>query len=87
MPMERIASATVRPCAVSPSTGRSLATISSAVCRFLDIDPSSTWPKAICGTAPRTRALSNGAPPENGAVICSAFERGHRPPALMKSAM
>ena len=36
-PMERIASATDRPCAVSTSTCRSFATISSAVCRFLDI--------------------------------------------------
>src|ERR687893_1280147 len=33
-PMERIASATVRPCAVSTSTCRSFATISSAVCLF-----------------------------------------------------
>ena len=40
-PMERIASATGRPCAVSTSTCRSLATISSGLCLFLDIDPSS----------------------------------------------
>jgi hypothetical protein len=46
-PIERIASATDRPCAVSTSTCRSLATISSAVCRFLDIDPSSAWYEAI----------------------------------------
>ena len=35
-PIERIASATVRPCAVNTSTCRSFATISSAVGRFLD---------------------------------------------------
>jgi hypothetical protein len=46
-PIDRIASATVRPCAVSTSTCRSFATISSAVCRFLDIDPSSSWLRAI----------------------------------------
>ncbi len=46
-PIERIASATGRPCAVSTSTCRSFATISSGLCRFLDIDPSSSWPKAI----------------------------------------
>ncbi len=40
-PIERIASATGRPCAVSTSTCRSLATISSGLCLFLDIDPSS----------------------------------------------
>src|ERR671913_492047 len=40
-PIDRIASATVRPCAVSTSTWRSFATISSGLCRFLDIDPSS----------------------------------------------
>ena len=45
-PIERIASATVRPCAVSTSTCRSLVTISSGLCCFLDIDPSSSWPKA-----------------------------------------
>jgi hypothetical protein len=40
-PIERIASATGRPCAVSTSTCRSLATISSGLCLFLNIDPSS----------------------------------------------
>src|SRR5215212_9463655 len=40
-PIERIASATGRPCAVSTSTCRSLATISSGLCLFRDIDPSS----------------------------------------------
>src|SRR5215207_4880164 len=40
-PIERIASATGRPCAVTISTCRSFATISSALCLFLDIDPSS----------------------------------------------
>ena len=40
-PIERIASATGRPCAASTSTCRSLATISSGLCLFRDIDPSS----------------------------------------------
>ena len=40
-PIERIASATDRRCAASASTCRSLATISSGLCLFLDIDPSS----------------------------------------------
>jgi hypothetical protein len=40
-PIEWIASATGRPCAVSTSTCRSFATISSGLCLFLDIDPSS----------------------------------------------
>ena len=40
-PIERIASATLRPCDVSTSTCRSLATISSAEERFLLIGPSS----------------------------------------------
>ncbi len=40
-PIERIASATGRPCAVSTSTCRSLATISSGLCLFFDIDPPS----------------------------------------------
>jgi hypothetical protein len=54
-PIDRSASATVRPCAVSTSTCRSFATISSAVCRFLDIDPSSTGPKAIPQGGPLLR--------------------------------
>src|SRR4249920_3751688 len=37
-PIARIASATSRPCAISTSTCRSFATISSAVCLFLTID-------------------------------------------------
>jgi hypothetical protein len=41
LPIERIASATGRPCAVSTSTCRSFATISSGLCYFLNIDPSS----------------------------------------------
>src|ERR671917_462798 len=44
-PIARTASATGRPCAVSTSTCRSLATISSAVCLFLAILASSVWPK------------------------------------------
>ena len=58
-PIERIASATVRPCAVSTSTCRSLATISSGLCRFLDIDPSSSWPKAIPQGGPLQRGQTN----------------------------
>ena len=58
-PIERIASATVRPCAVSTSTCRSFATISSAVCRFLDSDPSSSWPKAIPQGGPLFRRQTN----------------------------
>ena len=53
--IERIASATGRPCAVSTSTCRSFATISSGLCLFLDIDPSSTWPKAIPQGGPLLR--------------------------------
>ena len=57
-PIARTASATGRPCAVSTSTCRSLATISSAVCRFLGIPRSSIWPKAILqgGPLPRGQA-------------------------------
>src|SRR5215218_4643691 len=40
-PIERIASATLRPCETSTSTWRSLATISSGLCLFLTRDPSS----------------------------------------------
>src|ERR671913_330899 len=58
-PIERIASATVRPCAVSTSTWRSFATISSAVCRFLVIDPSSKWPKAIPQGGPLQRGQTS----------------------------
>jgi hypothetical protein len=54
-PIDRIASATVRPCAVSTSTCRSFATISSGLCRFLDIDPSSKWLGAIPQGGPLLR--------------------------------
>src|SRR3712207_9326226 len=40
-PIARIASATVCPCATRTSTWRSFATISSGLCLFLDIGPSS----------------------------------------------
>ena len=60
-PIERIASATVRPCAVSPSTCRSLATISSGLCLFLDIGLSSTWPKAIPQGGPLLRGQTKTA--------------------------
>jgi hypothetical protein len=46
-PIERIASATGVPCATRTSTWRSLATISSGLCLFLDMDPSSFGSKAI----------------------------------------
>src|SRR5918995_6460267 len=58
-PIDRIASATGRPCAVRTSTCRSFATISSAVCRFLNIDPSSSWPKAIPQGGPLLRGQTN----------------------------
>jgi len=54
-PIERIASATGRPCAVSTSTCRSFATLSSGLCRFLDIDPSSTEHEAIPQEGPLLR--------------------------------
>src|ERR671911_1403366 len=54
-PIERIASATIRPCAVSTSTCRSLATISSGLCLFLNIDPSSKWLRAIPQGGPLLR--------------------------------
>jgi len=60
-PIERIASATVRPCAVSTSTCRSLATISSGLCRFLNIDPSSKWLGAIPQGGPLQRGQARGA--------------------------
>src|SRR5918995_2676396 len=69
-PIERIASATIRPCAVSTSTCRSLATISSGLCRFLDIDPSSSWPKAIPQGGPLQRGQTNA---------CSLQRSLHRP--------
>src|SRR5215213_8403442 len=46
-PIERIASATLRPCETNTSTCRNWATISSGLCLFLDIDPSSKWLRAI----------------------------------------
>jgi hypothetical protein len=54
-PIERIASATDRSCAVSTSTCRSLATISSGLCLFLDIDPSSSWLRVIPQGGPLLR--------------------------------
>src|SRR5690606_38349162 len=62
--MERIASATVRPCAVSTSTCRSFATVSSAVCLFLLILSSSFGSKAIHQGGPLFRGqTSAGLPP------------------------
>src|SRR5215211_7730643 len=54
-PMERIATATDRPCAVSTSTWRSFATISSGLCLFLDTDPSSSWLRTIPQGGPLLR--------------------------------
>src|SRR5918997_4492459 len=59
-PIDRIASATVRPCAVSTSTCRSLVTISSGLCRFLDINQSSTWLRAIPQGGPLLRGQTTG---------------------------
>ena len=51
-PIVRIASATLCPWATSTSTWRSLDTIPSGVCLFLDIDPSSFGSKAILQDGP-----------------------------------
>src|ERR671912_682415 len=86
-PIERIASATDCPCAVSTSTCRSLATISSGLCRFLDIGLSSTWPKAIPQGGPMLRGqtrslgrlLRRARPPAPGAVSFSGLWGPARP--------
>ena len=46
---------------MSTSTCRSLATISSGLCLFLDIGLSSTWPKAIPQGGPLLRGQTTGA--------------------------
>src|ERR671920_1343882 len=51
-PIARIASATACPCETSTSTWRSLATISSGLCLFLVIGPSSEGPQAILQGGP-----------------------------------
>src|SRR5919206_2098059 len=81
-----MASATVWPCASRTSTWRSLATISSGLCLFRDMVVLLGF-KAICGTTPRARALNRECQPKDGAVICSACERGHGPLASMEPAM
>src|SRR3954453_16959510 len=53
--MVRIASATGVPWATSTSTWRSLATISSGLCLFLDMDPSSFDSEAILQGGPLQR--------------------------------
>src|SRR3954451_20254445 len=53
--MVRIASATGVPWATSTSTWRSLATISSGLCLFLDMDPSSFGSEAILQGGPLQR--------------------------------
>src|SRR3954469_12569193 len=53
--MVRIASATGVPWATSTSTWRSLATISSGLCLFLDMDPSSFGSEAILQAGPLQR--------------------------------
>ncbi|MGO4526564.1 hypothetical protein AB4097_17080, partial [Microvirga sp. 2MCAF35] len=52
---------TERPCAVSTSTCRNFATISSAVCLFLGILSSSKWQKAIHQGGPLQRGQASGA--------------------------
>src|SRR3954468_7755016 len=54
-PMVRIASAAGVPWATSTSTWRSLATISSGLCLFLDMDPSSLGSEAILQGGPLQR--------------------------------
>src|SRR4051812_15764537 len=58
-PDVRIASATGVPWATSTSTWRSLATISSGLCLFLDMDPSSFGSKAILQGGPLQRGRIN----------------------------
>ena len=76
--MERIASATDVPCAVSTSTWRSFVTISSAVCLSVLIFQSSIRPKAISQGGP----LSSGQTSKNGRLHLrshgglSNYERG-----------
>src|SRR3954470_11381572 len=53
--MVRIASATGVPWATRTSTWRSLATISSGLCLFLDMDPSSFGSEAILQGGPLQR--------------------------------
>src|SRR4051795_220969 len=60
--MVRIASATGVPWATSTSTWRSLATLSSGLCLFLDMDPSSFGSEAILQGGPLQRGRINGAP-------------------------
>src|SRR4029453_10521600 len=58
--MVRIASATGVPWATSTSTWRSLATISSGLCLFLDMDPSSFGSEGILQGGPLQRGrISN----------------------------
>src|SRR3954469_22731283 len=57
--MVRIASATGVPWATSTSTWRSLATISSGLCLFLDMDPSSFGSEAILQGGPLQRGRIN----------------------------
>ncbi len=59
-PIERIASATRRPCAVRTSTCRSFATISSGAGLFLGIRQPSKWPKAIHQRGPLLRGQTRG---------------------------
>ena len=59
-PIARIASATACPCETSTSTWRSLATISSGLCRFLVIGPSSEGPQAIPQGGPLQRGWITG---------------------------
>src|SRR3954451_4122733 len=69
--MVRIASATGDPWATSTSTWRSLATISSGLCLFLDMDPSSFGSEAIL----------QGGPLQRGRISEVARVPQHRDPA------
>src|SRR4051794_7864561 len=74
-PIARIASATGVPCATSTSTWRSLATISSGLCLFLDMDPSSFGSEAILQGGPlqrgRIRPRSGWERPHDGGSASS----------------
>src|SRR4051794_28790655 len=65
-PIERTASATGVPCATSTSTWRSLETISSGLCLFVGIDPSSFGLEAMLQDGPpqwgRISPLRSGKP-------------------------
>src|SRR5829696_1512258 len=84
-PIERIASATLRPCQTSTSTWRSLATISSGLCLFLTRDPSSfsshePYFKAdhFKGGGSRLSHSLNLSHHSGGSFFCVTFGTNHR---------